>query len=188
MWNGEILRGLSTVEAPSLRIQYSLRAYKAGLIREKEKNSSPSSQERVAQLLEWSIIRELSRLTTTGPPSSFSVAGSSEETSSPIEYGEEDPLIQIREFFLWWAKREERRESDIPVGVYQDKLVIDKWRINDLYDSKDGLTWILWKESCLFLMGHYANMCRAISEWKIIYKNGRLSELSDGLNLSHHNS
>lgn len=100
MWNGGILRGLSTVEAPSLRIQYSLRAYKAGLVREKEKNSSPSSQERVAQLLEWSIIRELSRLTTTGPPSSFSVAGSSEETSSPIEYGEEDPLIQIREFFL----------------------------------------------------------------------------------------
>ncbi|PVH93314.1 hypothetical protein DM02DRAFT_662083 [Periconia macrospinosa] len=134
LWNGEILRGLSTIEAPSIRIQHALRVYKHG----KEKKEKPlSSEERIRQLLELSIVRELSK-SSANPPSPFTPAPAPpDRASSPIEYEEEDPLNHTREFFLWWATRE---GSGLPVEEYEEKLLHDQWLINELSDQKNGLT------------------------------------------------
>lgn len=171
-WNGEVIRGESTVEEPSDRIRQELRKHKADLLNKKKASKdAPGSSftETMTQYVQVLLAERLASSSTSS--TSTSPSALERQSSPPIKYSY-NPEDDTRAFFSWWDDKEMGAEYPIPVRLIQEKLLDDKWRINDLRDTKT-FTPALWKETYDLPMGYYGNLQRALSAWKIGYR-GRL--------------
>jgi hypothetical protein len=133
-WNGEVLRGESTIEQPSDRIQIELRRHKVELENKKKTpKDTPESSfgDTITQFVQVLLAERISSTARSSP--SIQSPRQERQPSPPIVYSV-NPEDDTRAFFDWWDSKEGVKDFPIPVRRIEEKLLEHKWRINDMRD------------------------------------------------------